>query len=100
MPELAKTAGYPIAAIQTCSQLKRTHLFIMEVWEALFQVMLHSYLEEADYDPIAERVKQQLSLDYTPHYFVAIISTLRMSHASEFKHFQEFLEKKSSNSEN
>ena len=54
LKELADSWVYPIAAIQTCSQFKRTHLFIMEVWEALFQVMLHSYLEEADYDPIAE----------------------------------------------
>ena len=32
--ELAKKAGYPTAAIQACSQFKRTHSFIMEVWDS------------------------------------------------------------------
>ena len=99
LKKLAKVAGYPTAAIQACSQFKRTHLFIMEVWEALFQVMLNSYLEQANHDPIAERIKQQL-LDYTADSLEALISTLHMCKASKYKHFQEFVAKKSSNSEN
>ena len=71
----------------------------MEVWEALFQVMLNSYLEQANHDPIAERIKQQL-LDYTADNLEALISTLHMCKASEYKHFQEFVAKKSSTSEN
>ena len=100
LKELAKTAGYPTAAIQACSQFKRTHAFIMDAWEAIFQVMLHSYLDEADHDPIAEAVKQQLLSDSTPHNLDIIISTLHMSQRSEYKHFQDFLVQKSSKSEN
>ena len=33
--ELARAAGYPVAAIQSCSQFKRTHNFIIEVWQAV-----------------------------------------------------------------
>ena len=46
LKELAKTAGYPTTAIQACSQFKRTHHFIMEASEAIYQVMLHMYLEK------------------------------------------------------
>ena len=35
LKHLAKAAGYPVAGIQSCSQFKKTHLFIMEVWEAI-----------------------------------------------------------------
>ena len=37
---LAEACGYPIAAIQNCTQFKRTHHFIMESWEALYRAML------------------------------------------------------------
>ena len=37
LKELAKVAGYPIAAIKSCGQFKRTHHFIMEVWEAVYR---------------------------------------------------------------
>ena len=35
LKELAKAAGYPTASIQVCGQFKRTHQFLLEVWEAL-----------------------------------------------------------------
>ena len=44
---LAQAAGYPLPAIQTCSQFKRTHHFILEAWEAIYRVMLLKY-EEAN----------------------------------------------------
>ena len=35
LKDLAHTAGYPTASIQACGQFKRTHHFILEVWEAV-----------------------------------------------------------------
>ena len=32
---LAGAAGYPLAAIQSSSQFKRSHNFILEAWEAI-----------------------------------------------------------------
>ena len=34
LKHLAKAAGYPVSSIQTCGQFKRTHHFLIEVWEA------------------------------------------------------------------
>ena len=42
---LACAAGYPVAAIQSCSQFKRTHNFISEAWEAMYRVMLQHYMD-------------------------------------------------------
>ena len=44
LKQLACVAGYPVAAIQYCSQFKRTHRFLMEVWQALYQVMVERYM--------------------------------------------------------
>ena len=43
---LAKAAGYPVASIQTCGQFKRTHHFLLEVWEALYRVMISMFLAQ------------------------------------------------------
>ena len=45
LKELARASGYSIAAIQACSKFKRTHYFILEVWEALYQVMVKKYFD-------------------------------------------------------
>ena len=47
---LASSAGYPLTAIQNSSQFKRSHNFILEVWEAMYRVMLQRYLEQSQ-DP-------------------------------------------------
>ena len=45
LSELARAAGYPVAAIQSCSQFKRTHNFIIEVWQVLYLVMLQRFID-------------------------------------------------------
>ena len=47
---LASSAGHPLTAIQNSSQFKRSHNFILEVWEAMYRVMLQRYLEQSQ-DP-------------------------------------------------
>ena len=42
---MAQSAGYPLPAIQTCGQFKRTHHFILEVWEAIYRVMVLKFEE-------------------------------------------------------
>ena len=36
LKKLAQAAGYPLPTIQSCSQFKRTHLFLLEAWEAIY----------------------------------------------------------------
>ncbi len=43
LKSLAQAAGYPIAQIQHCAQFKRTHHFLLEVWEAAYCTMLSSF---------------------------------------------------------
>ena len=43
LKDLAKAAGYPVASIQACGQFKRTHHFLVEVWEAMYRVMITIY---------------------------------------------------------
>ena len=57
---LAEAAGYPCAAIQSCSQFKRTHHFIMEAWEALYRVMIETHLSSTPLSPLLQQVVQSL----------------------------------------
>ena len=47
LKHLAQAAGYPWAAIESCSQFKHTHRFILEVWESLCRVMTEKYLKSS-----------------------------------------------------
>ena len=58
LKHLAKAAGYPVAGIQFCSQFKKTHLFIMEVWETIFCSMLDAFLAS---DPTGEHLVAKVS---------------------------------------
>ncbi len=44
----ASAAGYPTASIQSTGQFKRTHNFILEVWEAVYRVMLTQFMSTTD----------------------------------------------------
>lgn len=48
LKQLAHVAGYPVVAIQKCSQFKRTHHFFMEVWQAVYQVMVQRFLNSCN----------------------------------------------------
>ena len=44
--DLAKAAGYPVPSIQACGQFKRTHHFLLEVWEAIYRVMVSQFFNQ------------------------------------------------------
>ena len=98
--ELAKTIGYPTAALQACSQFKRTHCFITEVWEAIFQVMLQIYLNSASTYPVAESLKQKLFDNHSPQEIETTIASLQMCLSPDHNNFIEFLKNKSQTSNN
>ena len=83
---LAEACGYSIAAIQNCTQFKRTHHFIMESWEALYQAMLDTFIEASSGDDhsteacmpqtLLERVKTALNkVDQDKRNFKKAFST-------------------------
>lgn len=45
LKSLAQAAGYPLAAIQSCGQFKRTHNFLLEAWESVYRAMLALFME-------------------------------------------------------
>ena len=44
LKELADCVGYPSQSIQSCSIFKRTHNFLMEIWESMYRHMIKLFL--------------------------------------------------------
>lgn len=56
LKSLAQAAGYPLAAIQSCGQFKRTHNhnFLLEAWESVYRAMLALFMESHNSTPKCE----------------------------------------------
>ena len=106
LKSLAKAASYPLAAIQSCGQFKRTHRFLMEVWEATYRAMLTQFLESQEFasanQPGSHRLLELIiqSLQSLPrrtctfheafnHHLGNVNSML----GNSFQQFKEFLQK-------
>ena len=91
---MAQKAGYPLAAIQTCSQFERTHHFILEMWEAIYRVMLLKYEEQ---NPTMSFVTGAdilaISTDNFPLTFHHHLHQTSLKYDCYFEGFQEFIQK-------
>ena len=63
--DLAVSSSYPSQSIQSCSQFKRTHYFLMEVWEAMYRSMLESYLDSLPNKQQLEQCITSTLLEFT-----------------------------------
>ncbi len=61
LKDLANFSSYPTQSIGGCTQFKRTHRFLMEVWEALFRSMLQCFKANSNSNKVDEIVTSILS---------------------------------------
>ncbi len=93
---LASTAGYHTASIQSSSQFKRTHNFILEVWEAVYRVMLtqFAYSRDLQGDSSLESLPDDISnyLQFIPNEnFSQMFNQQLQAHSDSFlNHFDVF----------
>ncbi len=97
LKELARVSGYPVEAIQTCSKFKRTHYFILEAWESIYQVMMGKYFQYYEACPdlhdeeIIATVKTALQkVDNNDYDATSSIADLQKS-LSQLKFYDSFL---------
>ena len=58
--ELAKTSGFQgatLKSLESCSNFKRTHQFLLQVWEALYREMLNVYMTTNDLKSLTDSAK-------------------------------------------
>ena len=84
--EIAKASGYraeTLKSLETCSHFKRTHSFLIQVWEALFTEMLVVFAStNQQLALLLESVKDVLdqTLDNTPNQLLLSVMTLVETH--------------------
>lgn len=91
LKDLADAGGYPTKSIQSCSQFKRTHRFLLEAWQAMYHGMLQSFLANSPLDKhsMQEKIASTLQeLDKTHYDEVALYSIIR-SFEEERTNFDE-----------
>ena len=58
--ELAKSSGYrgtTLKSLEACSNFKRTHIFLLQVWETLYREMLYAYFSNSSTKCLLDTVK-------------------------------------------
>jgi len=60
LKHIAQAAGYPTKQLEKCSQFKRTHIFLLEVYEAMYRVMLESFIKQQGSEHMQERAVQSI----------------------------------------
>ena len=97
LKELAQAAGYPVASIQ---KFKRTHCFIVEVWEALYRVMITKHFEHRNANPstqedlkylISESLSQIRSSNNFSRDLSKALTNLKARMGGQFDDFRDFL---------
>jgi hypothetical protein len=62
----AKMAGYrgsTLASLEKCSNLKRTHNFLLQVWEAMYITMIKAFINTHDKQALLEHISQVILIN-------------------------------------
>ena len=95
LKEVAHQAGYKaetLKSLENCSHFKRTHYFLLQVWEAMFMEMLKAFVDSSPHhtgllESILEALNQQ---NITPHNLLLTIQAL-VTDALALEDFNNFL---------
>ena len=80
LQELAKSCGFQSAtlkSLESCSNFKRTHSFLLQVWEALYREMIHTYISQANHRELISNVKCFKNLDHHNNFWNELIHLLK-----------------------
>ena len=100
LKSLAEAAGYPSAAIQSCSQFKRTHCFIMEAWESIYRVMIEIYTNSISLSPALKQVvKEVLEKRDKIDDLISLLAKLKQTteDTQYNRHLREFMNSRATN---
>lgn len=102
LKELSKKAGFrgeTLTSLEKTSNFKRTHMFIPQVWEALYAELLQMCCEETETN-ILQLIKEALTdidLDgLQPSELLLKVENVTKS-SDELKHLREYVQEKSNN---
>lgn len=101
LKNMAQAVGYPTQQIESCSQFKRTHDFILEGWEATYRDMISVFLKHK-YSKIQDTSKLQLEFNKffqskdmsarKPGEFLELNEELDKMSAATLKEFTKFIQ--------
>ena len=102
LKDLAIVSSYPAQSIQNCSQFKRTHCFLMEVWEAMYRCMLQNFLatlQEKDSLElkIASTLQEFENVSYDELALYSVIRSFEEEKTGFDKKFSLYVQKMSQN---
>uniref|UniRef100_A0A1X7U8W2 Uncharacterized protein n=1 Tax=Amphimedon queenslandica TaxID=400682 RepID=A0A1X7U8W2_AMPQE len=60
LESIAQSAGYSDSTIAKCTNFKRTHQFLLKVWEALYRVIIKAYIDKNQKNDLLEEVTHLL----------------------------------------
>ncbi len=94
LQEIAKASGYngmTLQSLQTCGNFKRTHVFILKVWEALYRVQLEAFIQEhnkqSEIDNIYQQIKASIASNNDPHDLLERVKSSTIGMATNFYMF-------------
>ena len=91
---MAQSVGYPLPAIQACSQFKRTHCFILEAWEAVYRAMILKFEEvNPTMNFLNNQAIQDLPTENFPLHFQNYLASISEQSNYYFEEFKRFIQK-------
>ena len=103
LSDIAKASGYrgpTLASLEKCTNFKRTHNFLLEVWEAMYTAMLISYIMSEDKQTLVCEVRQLIQTsvkeNLTPYELLDKVGCISSKIGAKADFFQ-FVKKRGEN---
>ena len=97
LKELAESCGFrstTLKSLESCSNFKRTHCFLVQVWEAIYREMVHINIYHTNPSGLMANVKSILEAGIkesrSPYDLMVQVNTL-MQEIDSFANFMQFI---------